>query len=437
MFQAEFIEGLPGHTFALYLKMHHALVDGASAIARVLASLSEKPAARAAAPFFAARIDNGEAPKQRSRAFPVTAAKKLLLANAVAGKDLAVGLLRKQLRRDGAEDSGSVPFSAPRGPMNEPISGQRSLALLSLPIDEMKAVGRAFGGTLNDVAVTVVDAGLTRYLRQKRKLTDKPLVAMCPVSLRETGDREATTKVSAIFVPLGAPKRKFGQRLEHVITSTGAAKEELRGMSKDAAMLYAIAAFGLAEGVELVRADSVVRPLANFVLSNVPGSRTDRYLGRAKVLGMYPVSALGAGIGLNVTLLSYANSMDFGFVANGASMPDLDELADFTRTAFADLRDAANRRERASGSREAKTVARLASPTVAKRPGRTKKRAMGARPGRARFNHFRARSSCTCLIHRRNEPLSNEEPTMTRIDKTKMDITKTNAAIDELLRVTL
>jgi diacylglycerol O-acyltransferase / wax synthase len=95
----------------------------------------------------------------------------------------------------------------------------------------------------------------------------------------------------------------------------------------------------------LTHLDTLVRPLANFVLSNVPGSRTERYLGRAKVLGMYPVSALGAGISLNVRLLSYGNSMDFGFVANGASMPDLDKVADYARAAFAELCKAARQRE--------------------------------------------------------------------------------------------
>jgi hypothetical protein len=185
---------------------------------------------------------------------------------------------------------------------------------------------------------------------------------MCPVSLREAGDKEATTKVSAIFVPLGEPGMKIGPRLEQVIASAGSAKKELQGMSKDAAMMYAIAAFGLSEISELTRLDTVVRPLANFVLSNVPGSRTERYLGRAKVLGMYPVSALGAGIGLNVTLLSYGNSMDIGFVANGASMPDLDQVADYTRAAFAELCKAALQRERISPvTRTGMTHARKAS----------------------------------------------------------------------------
>jgi diacylglycerol O-acyltransferase / wax synthase len=194
---------------------------------------------------------------------------------------------------------------------------------------------------------------------------------MCPVSLREAGDKEATTKVSALFVPLGAPEMKIGPRMEQVIASAGSAKDELGRMSKDAAMMYAIAAFGLSEILELAHLDTVVRPLANFVLSNVPGSRTERYLGQAKVLGMYPVSALGAGIGLNVTLLSYGNSMDFGFVANGESMPDLDKVADYTRAAFVELRKAAGKRGRVSAAEQANSSAVPSAPPKRARAGKS------------------------------------------------------------------
>ncbi len=252
--------------------------------------------------------------------------------------------------------------------MNEPIVGKRSIALLSLPIDEMKAAGKAFESTLNDVAVTVVDAALTRYLREGRKTVAKPLVAMCPVSLREAGDQEATTKVSAMFVPLGAPGMKIGPRMEQVIASVGSAKEELRKLSKDAAMMYAIATFGLAEIAEMTHLDGLAPPLANFILSNVPGSRTERYLGRAKVLGMYPVSTLGAGIGLNVTLVSYGNSMDFGFIANGASMTDLYKVADYTRAAFAELRKAAQQRIRTSAVAETESESRAPKAPKSARP---------------------------------------------------------------------
>ncbi len=367
VFQAEFIEGLPNRQFAVYFKIHHAMVDGASAVARILASLSETPGMRPMDPFFAIDVDGDAQQARRARASTAAAIKHLVLKQTAASGNLSLGLLRKQLGGHAASGAGSVPFSAPRSPMNEAMKAERSIALLSLPIDAMKAAGRPFGGTLNDVAVTVVDAALTRYLREKRKATGERLVAMCPVSLREAGDKEATTKVSAMYVPLGAPLQKIGPRMEQVMASARSAKEELGRMSKDAAMMYAIATFGFSEISELTHLDAVVRPMANFVLSNVPGSRTERYLGRAKVLGMFPVSALGGGMGLNVTLLSYGNSMDFGFVANGAAMPDLEKVADYTRAAFAELQKESAKRDRAATAGQTRSsVAKLALPNQAK-----------------------------------------------------------------------
>lgn len=355
-FEAHFIDGLPEGRFALYLKMHHAMVDGASAIARIAASLGEAPARRPLPPFFA--VDPhpaaGAAAKTRTRA--LRGLRKLLFTQARAAADVYASVLRKNLTRvRKGRAAGNLPFSGARAATNEGVLSRRAVATLSLPLEEMKAAGRVFGGTLNDVAVTIVDAAINEYLRERGASPAKPLVAMCPVSLRAAGDKEATTKASAIFVPLGAPRMRIDKRLERTVAATSSAKAELGALSNDAAMLYAIAAFGLAEVA--ARFGKLAPPLANFVLSNVPGARSERYLAGARVLGMYPLSALGAGIGLNVTLLSYADSIDFGFVANGAAMPDLERLAEHADAAFAALERAAASRARARGA-TAKAVAK-------------------------------------------------------------------------------
>jgi diacylglycerol O-acyltransferase / wax synthase len=234
----------------------------------------------------------------------------------------------------------------------------------------MRTVGKALGGTLNDVAATIVDEGLHRYLRERGRPATRPLVAMCPVSLRDADDKEATTKATAMCVPLGAPAANVQQRMAQVVAAIGSAKGEVRAMSKDSAMMYGISVFALAEmEAELSHySTAVTRPMANFVLSNVPGSPSPLYLNGARLTGSYPISALAATMGLNVTLSSYAGAMDFGFVANGTSMAQLPELARHTREAFDDLRAAAKRpgtepkvaapRTRAPATRKAAAPAR-------------------------------------------------------------------------------
>ncbi len=76
-------------------------------------------------------------------------------------------------------------------------------------------------------------------------------------------------------------------------------------------------------------------------MSNVAGAKEPRYLNGARLLGIYPVSALAASIGLNATLASYHDGMDFGFVANAAALEDLPRLARCTQQAYEELKEAA------------------------------------------------------------------------------------------------
>ncbi len=343
-FEMFFIEGLAGGGFAVFVRLHHAIVDGASAMSLLLGSMNDAAATKRIQPFFAVELSAARARPPKGLLDRVTALQKTARTQATALAGLSFGLVKKRLGRLlGNGQAGSEPFRAPRTSLNDKLRTPRSIATLSLPLAEMKAAGKAFGGTLNDVAVTIVDAGTQRYLAGIGQASAKPLVVMCPISLREPGDKEVTTKVTAMFVPLGAPKLAVAERMRATIANAAAAKAELGRMSKDTAMLYAITAFGLAEAeAELShRAPAPTQPLASFVLSNVPGSATPLYLSGARMSGMYPISSIAAGMGLNVTLASYAGSMDFGFVGNGVALPHLPELARHTREAFDELKAAA------------------------------------------------------------------------------------------------
>ena len=138
-------------------------------------------------------------------------------------------------------------------------------------------------------------------------------------------------------------------------------------MSKEAAMMYAVAALGVSGLRSATQLERVTPPLANLVISNVPGIREKAYLNGAPLVGVYPVSAIAASIGLNATLSSYHDHMDFGFVANGVVMYDLPELTRHVQEAFEELKAASSPR-RAEGSRKSKSK----SKSTGKRIGRTK-----------------------------------------------------------------
>jgi WS/DGAT/MGAT family acyltransferase len=217
------------------------------------------------------------------------------------------------------------------------VAPGRSYAGFSLPLADMRRVADACGGTLNDVALAVVDAGVERFLAELGERPRQPLVAMCPVSLRQPGDREATTKVATMFVPLARPRSGAADRLRQIVANTRDAKTEFHGYSHEAALGYALLAFGLWFASNTLGLGAVARPVINLVVSNVGGIEGSRYLGDCRLRAAYPVSMIADPAGLNVTVVSLDDHMDFGIVANAAVVADAFEFSRACQSSFAQM----------------------------------------------------------------------------------------------------
>ncbi len=342
LFRCWVIDGVPGGKFAMYTKTHHSIVDGASGIQILYAGLSKSSRRVILTPGFGRGVPASKPRPPQPFVKRISAPLLAAVTQAGALGDVSLGALRKIVAGlVGAHVEGSLPFTAQHAPTNEPLHMARSFATLSLPLEEMHEVGRHFGATLNDVAVTIVDAGLHRYLRETGRAFAHRFNAFIPFSLRADGDTAIGTQVSAMFVPLGEPSAPAPERLRQVVASIASGKRELRAMSKDAAMTYAVGIIGLAGLAASTRLERASNPAANLVISNVPGARETRYLNGARLVGVYPISALAAAIGLNVTLTSYHDSMDFGFIANAVPLYDLPQLARHTLAAYEELKAAA------------------------------------------------------------------------------------------------
>lgn len=342
LFRCWFIDGVPGGMFAMYTKTHHSIIDGESGIKRLYAGLSMSAEHPIAAPGFALGVPAPPPHPSTPLAQKIASSIRSAVTQVGALNQVSISALRKTLAGLlGSHLEGSLPFAAQHAATNEPLTMARRFATLSLPLEEMREVGRHFGATLNDVAATVVDAGLHAYLRETGRAFAHPFIAMCPVSLRADGDTTIGTRVSAIFVRLGEPGATAPERIRQVADSIAAAKKELGGMSSDAAMTYAVGIITLAGLAASTHLDRVGHPACNLVISNVAGAKEPRYLNGARLVGIYPVSALAASIGLNATLTSYYDRMDFGFVANATAIDDATELARHTLQAYRELLAAA------------------------------------------------------------------------------------------------
>jgi diacylglycerol O-acyltransferase len=341
------IEGLSGGRFAIYHKVHHALVDGQSGMAILRGSLADSPGDR--------RIRTTIGLDHTARSQPAPPGLREALegeARKLARRTLTVGRSSLQVAEQALEGLlGYTPrrkraFTAPATPMNEPIYNARAIAHATLPLAAMKAVARVNDATLNDVALCVLDAAIHRYLRAMGRRPDHPLVTICPVSLHEPGPTQATTNVSSIWPLLGPVSAPILRRLETIKANTRGEKARLQDLGKDGAYAYAVMAFALSESLNLARPEALGLLPANVLISNVRGPDRHLYLAGARLETFFPVSTLIVGVGLNITFMSYADQVVFGYTANGSALPEVESMARDTVEAFAALERATAARRR-------------------------------------------------------------------------------------------
>ena len=347
------IEGLADDRFAIYHKVHHALVDGESGMRVLRQSLADSPRDRRI------RTTVGLDHPQRPRPTPQGWSERLEReAERLARRTLTLGRSSVRVVEETFEGLlGYTPrhkrmFTAPATPMNEPIYNARSISHATLPLRELKALARRNDATLNDIGLCLLDAATNRYLRAMGRAPDHPLVAICPVSLHDPDARQVTTNVSSMIPLLGPVSAPIDRRLAAIKASTRAEKLRLQSLGKDAAYAYAVMTFALAETLAIASPEALGMLPANMLASNVRGPDRPLYLNGARLETFFPVSTLIVAVGLNVTFMSYADQMVFGYTANGSALPEVESLARYTVEAFEALQRATA--QRAASRRGAK-----------------------------------------------------------------------------------
>ncbi len=346
------IEGLEGGRFALYMKFHHALVDGYSAMRMLARSMSTDPESRDTRMFFdvPAPKPARRAPDDTDSSNPLTATLRAIggIGSAVAGGvtsavDLTNALVNTQIRRDGdfAHIAGSA--SAPHSILNARISRNRRFATQQYEFDRLRALSSQHGSTINDVALAIIGGGLRRFLTDFDKLPDRSLIAFLPVNVRPKGDEGGGNAVGAILAPMGTDIEDPVERLQSITAATRASKAQLQTMSPATIVAYSAALLAPAGG-QIAGALTGVQPpwpyTFNLCVSNVPGPREPLYFNGSRLEAMYPVSIPIHGMALNITLQSYADTMNFGFVGCRDALPHLQRLAVYTGDALGELEKA-------------------------------------------------------------------------------------------------
>jgi diacylglycerol O-acyltransferase len=336
LWELHLIEGLADGRFAVYTKLHHALMDGVSGLRLLERTLSTDPDNRDVAMPFEERPRSPRPAKSGGGllALPLQAGQAAW--DLVAMTPRVLKLAEQGLRQQAV----ALPMQAPRSVLNVPITGSRRFAAERWPLERIKAVGRSADATVNDVVLAMCAAALRSYLLELDALPDAPLVAMTPVSLRDEDDEDSGNAVGTILCNLATDLADPQERLLAIRASMRAAKSALRGLNQtqvtalSAAMMSPLA-LGLLPSLQ-----SAVRPPYNLVISNVPGPKSPLYWNGARLDGMYPLSIPTNGQALNITVTSYAGDMEFGLIGCRRSLPHLQRLLPALEDGLAELEKA-------------------------------------------------------------------------------------------------
>ena len=342
------IEGLEGNRFALFIKMHHSLIDGVSGVKLLQRAMASTAAASLELPPFWA---SGAAPRA-SQAARHPEALMPTVTHAVAGAMqeitmqaktvpqliTAFGKMVKSAMAPG--DGMVVPFSAPISVLNGRVREKRRFATQRFAMERLRAVAGAAGCTLNDVVLAICGGALRRFLDERKVLPGKSLTAGIPVSVRPKDDDGAGNAISFIISTLGTDIADPLARLDAIRASVKHAKEHVQSLPRQAMMQYTVLLMAPTILTLLTGVGGRTRPMFNITISNVPGPEKPLYFRGAELLATYPASIVTHGQAVNITCQSYAGYMNFGYTGCHSSVPSMQRLAVYTGEALQELEDA-------------------------------------------------------------------------------------------------
>lgn len=323
LWEVRFIEGFSDKQFAIYTRLHHAMMDGMSAMRLGLRNLSYDATHKDLPPLWES------SPKRRPKI-----KKPLLNIRPPLNEIASLPKLGSALLQHYVPFMDDMP-KAPACPLNQPVGTERHFLAHSWPLSRVHSIAKAHNGTINDVVLAICSQALRQLLIDMNALPDEPLVAMVPTSLRDKNSAGGN-QVAALLVNLATHEADPIKRFAAIQLSVKAAKAKFCGLTATQSLLLtslmlAPTAFNLITGL------APSKQAFNVVISNVPGPKETLYWNNNQLTDIYPVSIAMDQLALNITLTSYQDKLQFGLVACKKSLPNMTPFIAYLETALTDL----------------------------------------------------------------------------------------------------
>ncbi len=331
LWECHLIDGLEGDRFALYLKGHHALMDGVGGVQRYTQMVTPRPEDTALRPLWTV----GPSPRP-------AATERLVKANplrTVSGLIAARRDMKRNARRP-ADPATAAPYGVPRTTINGRLSEQRRIATQTFELARIKTVAKAAGVTVNDVFVTIVAGGLRSYLTEQGELPAQSLTAGTPVNVRAAGDDSTGNAFSLVLVKMFTNVADPAERIRAVARSSTIAKDDIRSRPEAVAANYGALIGGTFVANQLTGLAGRRPPPYNVTVSCIPGPAAPFYLAGARLEGLYPLACIYHGAPLFVASFTISGRFGVGFVGCPDTVPHVQRLAVFTGDALTELETA-------------------------------------------------------------------------------------------------
>ncbi|MFN4318535.1 WS/DGAT/MGAT family O-acyltransferase [Acinetobacter parvus] len=326
LWTCDVIEGIEGNRFAMYFKIHHAMVDGVAGMRLIEKSLSKDPNEKHVVPLWC--VEGKRTKRLKAPKTPAVSKIRGVLDTIKSQCEIAPKVMQ-ELSQTLFKEIGKNPdyvstFQAPPSILNQRVSSSRRFAAQSFELERFRRIAKTLGVTLNDVVLAVCSGALREYLINQNSLPKKPLIAMVPASLR-TDDSEFSNRITMILANLATHIADPIERLEIIRRSVQNSKQRFSRMSANEILNYSALVYGPA-GLNIASGMLPKHQAFNLVISNVPGPREPLYWNGAKLDALYPASIVMDGQALNITMTSYLDKLEVGLIACRNTVPKMQTL---------------------------------------------------------------------------------------------------------------
>jgi diacylglycerol O-acyltransferase len=339
------IPGIPKGSYAIATRVHHAAIDGASAM-HFFSALSDRDAkGTPAIELEPVSEEAGPAPST------LTVLNRALVSNIQSPVKMASTLLKfspaifdSLLKTFGSDESRSKKVPPTR--FNQPVSPHKMFEGTRFSLADMKQIkDHVAGATINDVVLAICSGALRAYLDHHGELPDDPLVAIAPINARGSrGDAETPgNNISAMSVALPTHIADPLLRLEIIRDTTRQTKAAKSGISARLMtdLSKHVPAATMAGVARLVAGGRFTSRFCNLFISNVPGPQHALYMNGAKMLHTYGMAPLADGMGLFIATPSYNGEMTFSIISAREILPDIEFFRECIDASFEELLDSA------------------------------------------------------------------------------------------------